>query len=69
MQGIYFLFGLIAIFVVIHWLVINDGKDAGGTRGLLAMKGPTAIVKRVRRKRQRWQHPAERDNPPETPDA
>jgi hypothetical protein len=68
MQGIYFLFSLIAIFVVLHWLVMNDGKTGGATRGLLAMKTPTAFVKRVRRKRKQWQHPAERDDPPETPD-
>ena len=38
MSGLYYGLSIVAVFIVIHWVVQNDGKET--TNGLLAMRGP-----------------------------
>ena len=43
MQGIYYVLSIVAVFIVFVWYIQNDSLAEGEpTRGLLAMKEPTA---------------------------
>ncbi len=59
MQGLYYLFSIIAVFIVLIWYIRNDDiPDGKPTRGLLAIKldvEPTELAAtRARRKGSRW---------------
>jgi hypothetical protein len=44
-SGIYYALSIIAIVVVIHWFITNDGRKQGEpTKGLLAIREATAPV-------------------------
>jgi hypothetical protein len=60
MGGVFYGLTIVAVFVVIHWLVLNETKSGDGTaRGLLGMK-PWLDPAAKTRTRKPWQHPAER---------
>jgi hypothetical protein len=62
MSGLYFGLSMVAIFVVIHWVISNEGKSADdAARGFLSMKKPGDPAKPAKKRNvSRWQRPTAR---------
>ena len=65
MDGIYFLFGIIGMFLVVQWYLQNEGQpDDQPTHGLFAMSDASDESNRVNGKRkkvrERWKPPSRR---------
>jgi hypothetical protein len=43
-DSIWYGLGIIAILIVVHWYITNDGLPDGQTKGLLAMKRPEEMA-------------------------
>lgn len=55
MDSVWYGLSIVAIYILLHWYIINDGMTGGETKGLLAMKPPDMGPARVyRRKRERF---------------
>lgn len=52
MDSVWYGLAIVAIYIVIHWYILNDGMTGGETKGVLAMKppdqGPAVIYRRKR---------------------